>query len=223
VPYILCVQPAIVSASEQNSETWLIAQVRAGNTKLFHKLIEPYERPLFALAYAVLRNSADAEEAVQEALMKSYQNLDQLQEEERFKSWLLRIALNEARMRRRKERRYLFEPLDEPTSNDSEYVPRQFADWRDLPSDFVEIAELRSAVQQAIENLPDKYREVYLLSDNRHLTMGETANVLGISIAAVKSRLHRARLRIQEQLAPSFRWTWKDRIQMLKGMNPWSR
>ncbi|MGI8960510.1 MAG: RNA polymerase sigma factor [Bryobacteraceae bacterium] len=102
-------------------------------------------------------------------------------------------------------------------------MPRQFADWRELPSDFVEIAELRSAVQQAIENLPDKYREVYLLSDNRHLTMEEIADVLGISVAAVKSRLHRARLRIQEQLAPSFRWTWRDRIQMLKGMNPWPR
>jgi RNA polymerase sigma-70 factor (ECF subfamily) len=212
-----------VSGSEQHSETWLIAQVRAGNSKLFHQLIEPYERPLFALAYAVLKNAADAEEAVQEALMKAYQNLGQLQGEERFKSWLLRIALNEARMRRRKERRYLFEPLDESPSNDSEYIPRQFADWRDLPSDFVEDAELRSAVRQAIENLPDKYREVYLLSDNRHLTMEEIADVLGIGVAAVKSRLHRARLRVQEQLAPSFRWRWRDRINMLKGMNPWSR
>lgn len=212
-----------MSISERNSEAWLIAEIRAGNSKLFHQLIEPYERPLFALAYAILKNAADSEEAVQEALMKAYQNLDQLQREEHFKSWLLRIALNEARMRRRKERRYLFEPLEESASDDSEYVPRQFADWRELPSDFVEIAELRSAVQQAIENLPDRYREVYFLSDNQHLTMEEIADVLGASVAAVKSRLHRARLRIQEQLAPRFRWTWKGRLEMLKGMNPWSR
>jgi len=217
------VRPGTVSISERNSEAWLIAEIRAGNSKLFHQLIEPYERPLFALAYAILKNAADSEEAVQEALMKAYQNLDQLQREEHFKSWLLRIALNEARMRRRKERRYLFEPLEESASDDSEYVPRQFADWRELPSDFVEIAELRSAVQQAIENLPDRYREVYFLSDNQHLTMEEIADVLGASVAAVKSRLHRARLRIQEQLAPRFRWTWKGRLEMLKGMNPWSR
>lgn len=219
----LCVQPATVSASEQNSEKWLIAQVLAGNSKLFHQLIEPYERPLYALAYAVLKNAADAEDTVQEALMKAYRNLDQLQRDDRFKSWLLRIALNEARMKRRRERRYLFEPLEESAWDDSEYSPRQFADWRDLPSDFVEIAELRSAVQRAIENLPEKYREIYLLADNRHLTMEEISDVLGIGVAAVKSRLHRARLRVQEQLAPRFHWTWKDRIHLLKGMNPWSR
>ncbi|MGI8960509.1 MAG: RNA polymerase sigma factor [Bryobacteraceae bacterium] len=84
----------------------------SGQFEGLHQLIEPYERPLFAVVYAVLKNAADAEETVQEALMKAYQNLDQLKGEERFKSWLLRIALNEARMRRRKERRYLFEPLD---------------------------------------------------------------------------------------------------------------
>jgi RNA polymerase sigma-70 factor (ECF subfamily) len=212
-----------VSASEQSPEKWLIGQIRAGNSKLFHQLIEPYERPLFALAYAVLKNAADAEEAVQEALMKVYQNLDQLQGAERFRSWLLRIALNEARMKRRRERRYLFEPLEDSAPNDAEYALRQFADWRELPSDFAEMAELRSAVRQAIENLPDKYREVYILSDNQHLSMEEIADVLGISIPAVKSRLHRARLRIQVQLAPRFRWRWKDRIQLLKGMNPWSR
>lgn len=222
---VLCAQPVTVtvSAFEPNSEKWLIAQVRAGNSKLFHQLIEPYERRLFAVTYAVLKNTADAEETVQEALMKAYRDLDQLHGDERFKSWLLRIASNEARMRRRKERRYLFEPLEEPASNDSEYIPRQFADWRDLPSDLVETAELRSAVRHAIENLPDKYREVYLLSDNQHLTMEEIANVLDIGVAAAKSRLHRARLQVQEQLAPCFRWRWRDRINMLKGMNPWSR
>lgn len=218
-----CVSPATVSSSEQQSEPWLIAQIRAGDSKLFHRLIEPYERPLFALAYAVLKNSADAEEAVQEALLKAYQNLDQLRGEDRFKSWLLCIAMNEARMKRRRERKYMFEPLENSGSDDSESVLRQFADWRELPSDFVEMAELRSAIRQAIENLPDSYREIYILSDNQHLAMEEIAGVLSISVAAVKSRLHRARLRIQEQLAPRFHLTWKDRIQMMKGMNPWSR
>lgn len=217
------VQLARVSNSEQHSETWLIAQVRAGNAKLFHQLIAPYERTLFALTQAILKNAADAEEAVQEALLKAYQNLDQLRGEERFKSWLLRIAVNEARMKRRRERRYLFEPLENPGSHDADYVPRQFADWRELPSNVVAIAELRSAVQEAIESLPETYREVYVLSDNQHLSMGEIADVLGLSIAAVKTRLHRARLQLQEQLAPRFRWTWRERIEMLKGMNPWSR
>lgn len=217
------VQPARVSSSEQKSEAWLISQVKSGNSRLFHKLIEPYERTLFALAQAILKNGADAEEAVQETLLKAYQNLGQLRGEERFKSWLLRIVVNEARMKRRRERRYLLEPLEGPTSDDSEYTPRQFADWRELPSNFVAIGELRSAVQEVIKSLPQKYREVYILSDNQHLAMGEIAEVLGISVAAVKSRLHRARLQLQEKLAPRFRWRWKDRIEMLKGMNPWSR
>ncbi|MGH9583275.1 MAG: RNA polymerase sigma factor [Bryobacteraceae bacterium] len=183
-------------------------------------MIEPYERPLFALAYAVLKNAADAEEVVQEALMKAYQNLDQLRQDERFKSWLLRIAANEARMRKRRDLKFKFEPLEEVSAPDeTKHVPRQIADWRELPSEFMEMAELRAAVRDAIENLPENYREVYVLSDNQHLSMEEIAGMLGIGVGAVKSRLQRARLRIQEHLGPKFHWTWKDRIQMLKGMN----
>lgn len=206
---------------ELYSESWLIAQVRAGDSKLFHNLIEPYERPLFALAYSVLKNAADAEDVVQQTLMKAYQHLDQLRGEERFKSWLLRIAANEARMRKRRDQKFRAEPLEDDGADDEYYAPRQIADWRELPSDFAEMAELRAAVRDAIENLPERYREVYILSDSQHLSMEEIADTLGIGVGAAKSRLHRARLRIQESLGPKFRWTWKDRIQMLKGMNPW--
>lgn len=126
-------------------------------------------------------------------------------------------------MKKRKELKFRVESLEESVVNDEKYAPRQVADWRELPSDFVEMEELRAAVRDAIEQLPESYREVYMLSDNQHLSMEEIAEMLSIGVPAAKTRLHRARLRIQESLGPKFRWTWKDRIQMLKGMNPWFR
>jgi RNA polymerase sigma-70 factor, ECF subfamily len=170
-----------------------------------------------------LRNPQDSEEVVQDAVLKAFQSLSDLRDHERFKSWLLRIAINEAQMRRRKYRRAAYESIDAADGEDARYTPKQYADWRDLPSDFVEHEELRAAVRRAIEELPDMYREIYVLTDGQSLSMEEVAQMLGITVPSAKTRLHRARLMVQEKLSPVFKPRMMDTLQLMKGMNPWSR
>jgi RNA polymerase sigma-70 factor (ECF subfamily) len=204
-------------------EPALIERIRRGERALFHELIRPYERGVYLAAYSILRNEADAEEVAQESILKAFLHLGQLREEEKFKSWLLLIVVNEARMRRRKDRRHLYESVDDPgaESEEGEFVPRQFADWREIPSESLERAEVRAAVGRALASLPGIYREVFVLRDVQHLTVTETAEALDISVAAVKTRLHRARLQMREQLAPAFGRRWLDRVAWWRGKKPW--
>lgn len=211
-------------SSVMSQEEAIIARVCAGEKACFHDLIRPYARMMFASALAVLRNPADAEEAVQEAVLKAFLYLAQVEDRRRFRAWLLQIVVNEARMHRRLLRRQLYESIDEIDDDiEADSVPRQFADWHDLPNEALEREQLRAAVRSAIEKLPDIYREVLLLIDSQHLSYLDVAEGLGVSVGVVKTRVHRARMRIQEQLGPVFQPRFSDHIQLLKGMNPWSR
>jgi RNA polymerase sigma-70 factor (ECF subfamily) len=148
-----------VSDRECARDADLVARVCAGAKSLFHELIAPYRR---------------VEEAVQRTL-KAYLHLAELKEPARFKPWLLRIIVNEARMHRRHSRSGLYESITEVDERETSY-PRQFADWHDLPDEALEHEELRQAVRKAVENLPESYREVYLLADGkkvRHAMIAE--------------------------------------------------
>lgn len=205
-------------------EEELIARVCAGEKALFHDLIHPYARLMFGYAEAILRNPSDSEEAVQEAALKVFQNLSKLEDRSRFRAWLLQIVINEARMYRRKLRRQLYEPLEDADAvNESDSVPRQFADWHELPDEALDANEVRSAVREVVAKLPEPYREVLVLIDNQHTDYATAAEALGVSVGVVKTRVHRARMKVQEQLGPVFRPQFTDRIRLLKGMNPWFR
>jgi RNA polymerase sigma-70 factor (ECF subfamily) len=204
-------------------ESALIERIRGGEKALFYELIRPYERSVYLSAYSVLHNQADAEEVVQETLLKAFTHLDQLRSTDKFKSWLLLININEARMRRRKDRHHLYESLEEHAmeTDEGEFMPRQFADWRDIPSDIAERKEIQAAVRSALDSLPDKYRAVFVLRDMQHLSVAETATILELTVPAVKTQLHRARLQMREQLAPIFGKRWTERLPFWKGKNPW--
>jgi RNA polymerase sigma-70 factor (ECF subfamily) len=209
---------------EKATEGLLIQRIRAGEQELFHDLIRPYERGAYLLAYSILRNREDAEEAVQQAMLNIFSRLSQIDEVDKFKQWAMRVVENEAKMQRRKRRQHLYESFDASNSEGADekpFRPRQFADWRDLPSDVVEQKEVREAIWKALGELPDLYRVVFVLRDVQHLDVAETAQVLGISETAVKTRLHRARLMLRESLTPRFAKP-KDSIWgRWKGMNPW--
>src|SRR5260370_10432956 len=145
-------------------ESALIERIRGGEKALFYELIRPYERSVYLSAYSVLHNQADAEEVVQETLLKDFTHLDELRSTDKFKSWLLLININEARMRRRKDRHHLYESLEEHAmeTDEGEFMPRQFADWRDIPSDIAERKEIQAAVRSALASLPGKYRAVFV-------------------------------------------------------------
>jgi RNA polymerase sigma-70 factor, ECF subfamily len=207
--------------AQQSSEATLIQRVRDGEHDLFYDLIRPYERRVFSAALAILRNEADAEDAAQEAMLKAFRHIRQFRAEAQFSTWLIQIAVNEARMHRRKGRPDLFEPIAERHDEEGNYTPRDFADWREVPSESLERKEIRQKLAEAMAALGQIYREVFVLRDMQHLSIEETANALGISTASVKTRLLRARLMLRDLLAPGLGGVWNSKLSFGKGTKPW--
>jgi RNA polymerase sigma-70 factor, ECF subfamily len=180
----------------------LIARILSGERELFHELVRPYEKSLYFSALSLLRRPEEAEDAVQEALMKAYRALPTFRSEAKFSTWLASIVLNEARGRLRHERVLTFDSIDETPGEDDDFTPAVIADWREVPLDTLERKEIRELIQQAIAALPEIYREVFLLRDVQELNIAEAAAALGIGEGLVKVRLLRARLMMQKLLAP---------------------
>ena len=196
---------------QSDSEAVLLERVRNGETEAFYELVRPHERGIYLAALSILNNDADAEEVVQEAILKAFKAIARFRQEAKFSTWIIQITINEARMKLRKDRRHLYDALDEPRRGDDEgdYVPRDFADWREIPSEALETARLRQALKRALESLSPKYRQVLVLRDIEHLNIAETAKILGITEASVKTRLLRARLMMRDALAPGFDGAWR--------------
>ncbi|MFZ0946794.1 MAG: sigma-70 family RNA polymerase sigma factor [Candidatus Sulfotelmatobacter sp.] len=200
----------------------LILNVQRGQHELFYELVRPYERRVFAAALAILRNEHDAEDAAQEAMLKAFANIRQFRAEARFSTWLIQITVNEALMRRRRERTVVMEGIDDRRdSEESEYAPRDFADWREIPSEALERKEVRQRLAEALGTLDRKYREVFVLRDMEQMNIQETAEALGISVASVKTRLLRARLMLRDLLAAGWEQGWFSRLPFEKGSKPW--
>jgi RNA polymerase sigma-70 factor (ECF subfamily) len=203
------------------NEAALIERIRNGERELFYELIRPYERRVYAAAFAILRNEADAEDAAQEAVLKAFRNIKQFRSEAKFSTWLIQIAINEARMRRRKQHPELIEPIADRQDESGDYVPRDFADWREIPSETLERKEVRKRLAEALASLGQIYRDVFILRDMQHLSIEETASVLKISTASVKTRLLRARLMLRDLLAPGLGSAWFSQTSFGKGAKPW--
>jgi len=183
-------------------ERQLMQRVLNGEPNLFYELIKPYERAVFLAAVSIVGNDADAEEVAQEAVLKGFKYLSQFRQEAKFSTWLIQITINEARMKLRKDRRHLYESLDSTRENDEgEYIPTDFADWREIPSEALERRELRDVLQKALSMLPEKYRTVLVLRDVQQRSIAETAAILGIREENVKTRTSRARLQMRDLLA----------------------
>lgn len=198
---------AVGNAAETGcgNEALRIASILAGNTHEFHDLIRPYERGAYVMALSMLKNEADAEDVAQEAFLKAYRGLRGFRAEAKFSTWLMSIVLNEARNRLRRKNAVQMESLDEPPDGETRVSPALLRDWREIPSETLERMEVRAMLRDAVAALSPIYREVLLLRDVEEMSVGESAEALGISQAAVKVRLHRARLMLQKRLAPQLK------------------
>lgn len=203
-------------------ELALIQRVCTGEKQLYYELISPYERSVYVAAHSILQNEADAEEVAQEAFLKAFAHLKTFRMESKFSTWLIQIAINEARMKRRKDRNFLYDSIDQPaTDEEGDYFPRDFADWREIPSETLQRSELRRALQKAIQSLAPKYREVFIMRDVQNLSIADTAQALEISEASVKTRLLRARLQMRDALAPGIDGAWSIGEGNWKKVRPW--
>lgn len=221
---VSCSANGVTDTETTNAEEGrLIRRILAGERELYYELIARHERKVYVIAFSILRNEPEAEDCAQDAILKAFRHLDQFRGESKFGSWLVRITINEAKMKLRKLRPQIHEPLDEAGENeDGDYVPRTFGDWREIPSETLERKEIRKLVVNAVKTLRQIYREVFVLRDVEGHDVATTAQILGISEVAVKTRLLRARLQLRDILAPLLKGCGTpSRQSFKKGKNPW--
>jgi RNA polymerase sigma-70 factor, ECF subfamily len=186
-------------------ELVLVNAAKAGDVGAFEELVRRYDRNVFRIAQHITQNREDAEDVVQDAFMKAYENLPQFQMQSKFYTWLVRIAVNEALMKLRRRRPERMVSLDEEVRTEEDSMPREIADWSPNPEQQYNQAELKDILGKTIQGLPPSFRTVFVLRDVEGLSTEETAEALSLSIPAVKSRLLRARLQLRERLNKYFK------------------
>jgi RNA polymerase sigma-70 factor (ECF subfamily) len=184
------------TARPPDSDAELARRCRAGEPEAFRAVMRRYNRRLFRIAYSILKDADEAEDAVQETYLRAFQSLTQLQDPARFATWLATIAVNEARGRLRRGRRSA--PLDD-TMLQAEIVP-MFTEPSASPERLALSGELRRVLERAIDDLPGPFRTVFMLRGVEGFDVAETAACLGIPAATVKTRFHRARALLRQSL-----------------------
>ncbi len=186
-------------------ESALVERARTGDTAAYNELVTRYDRKIFRLAKHITQNDEDAEDVLQETFLKAYEHLPDFQGQSKFYTWLVRIAVNESLMKLRKRKSSRTVPLDEPLDTGEDTVVREIAVWDDNPEQRYSREELGQILNDAVDSLKPAFRTVFVLRDIEELSTEETAESLGISIPAVKSRLLRARLQLREKLTRFFK------------------
>jgi RNA polymerase sigma-70 factor, ECF subfamily len=190
---------ANASAVPADNESALVAAAKAGEISAFETLVSRYERKIYRLAQHITQNNEDAEDVSQEAFLKAFQHLGEFQGNSRFYTWLVRIAVNQALMKLRK-RRNKDVSLDENIETEENFIPREIEDWGPSPEERYTQEEMARILSEVIGELDPSFRLVFQLRDIDELSTEETAEALGISVPAVKSRLLRARLKLRDKL-----------------------
>lgn len=194
-----------VASQNGTDEAKLVAQAREGDARSFSELVRRYEGKIFRLAQHVTQNREDAEDVLQETFMKAYEHLDQFQGNSKFYTWIVRIAVNQALMKLRRRKTDKSVSLDETIDTGEDTLVREIAAWDENPEDRYSREELGKILETAIQSLDSPYRSVFVLRDIDELSTEETAEALGLSVPAVKSRLLRARLQLREKLTRYFK------------------
>ena len=183
----------------------LVARAQAGDQEAFAALVSEYSRKIYRLAKNITQNDEDAEDVLQESFLKAYEHLAGFQGNSKFYTWIVRIAVNQSLMKLRKRKGDRFVSLDEPVETGEDMVKREIAVWEDNPEQRYSHDEMQRILDEAVDSLKPDFRTVFMLRDIEELSTEETAEALGISVPAVKSRLLRARLALREKLTRQFK------------------
>jgi RNA polymerase sigma-70 factor (ECF subfamily) len=198
-------QPITTAGDAASQELQLVDRARAGDVEAFAELIRRYERRIYRMARQITQIDEDAEDVLQETFLKAFEHIGSFQGQSKFYTWITRIAVNESLMKLRKRKSDRTVSLDENIETDEEPIVREIAVWDSDPETKYSQEELREILNKAIEGLKPIFRTVFILRDVEDLSTEETAEILGLSIAAVKSRLLRARLQLREKLTRVFK------------------
>jgi RNA polymerase sigma-70 factor, ECF subfamily len=180
----------------------LVHAGKSGDVAAFEELVKRYDRRLLRIAQHLTHNREDAEDAVQESFLKAFQHLGEFREHSKFSTWLIRIALNQSLMKLRKRRPEV--SIDDDSQSDEGSLPIDVADWAPSPEELYRATELQRILREALQKLGPGLRIVFVLRDIEGLSLEETTEALGLSLAAVKARSFRARLQLRERLSLYF-------------------
>lgn len=191
-------------AGASSDEAALIAAAQGGNANCFGTLLSRYEGKIFWIANNITHNESDAEEVTQDAFWKAFQHIEDFKGDSRFYTWLVRIAINQALTNLRGRRLYDIS-LDSPTDTEADFIPRDVKDKRLTPEERYSQTELAEILITGIEGLNPTLRITFQLREVENVSTEETANRLGLSVPAVKSRVLRARMQLREALSARLR------------------
>jgi RNA polymerase sigma-70 factor (ECF subfamily) len=188
-------------------DTSLVHACKQGDVDAFEPLVKRYDAKLFRIAQHITHNREDAEEVVQEAFLKAFRNLGSFQEKSQFSTWLFRITVNESLMKLRKQRYAPEVSIDGDSDAQEALTADQVADWAPNPEQLYSAVELRAILRSQLQELQPNLRVTFVLRDREGLSTEQAAEVLGVTVEAVKARLSRARLRLRELLTNYFALT----------------
>lgn len=177
----------------------LVRIAQGGDSKAFDELVRRYRDKVYRLSYKILRHEDDAAEALQDAFLSAYRGLPRFKVESTFSTWLYRIATNASLMKYRKRRDHHVS-LDQSQSGEEGAETLDVPDWSSQPLQELLDSETRGVMEQGVEKLPEDLRTVFVLRDVEGLSNAEVAEILNLTVAAVKSRLHRARIVLRDRL-----------------------
>jgi len=199
-----------MSAPEQSAaasdEVQLVERARAGDLEAFEELLGRHQQRVMRVVLSILKEPMDAEEVAQDVFLTVFEKIDHFRGDSSFSTWLHRVAVNAALMRRRKSKADRSVPLDDvmPSFDERGHLAVDIADWSQQAGDPVLAREAGEVIEAAVEKLDEMYRTVFALRDVQGFSTEETAELLELSVPAVKSRLHRARLFLRRELAEYF-------------------
>jgi RNA polymerase sigma-70 factor (ECF subfamily) len=199
-------QPAIDTAAETD-ESSLVARLKAGEDAAFTEVVHRYGGRCLAVARRLMRTEDDAQDAVQDAFLSMFKNIDRFDEQSRLSTWLHRIVVNACLMKLRSKQRRPETSIEGllPTFVEDGHSARAYRSWNEQPGDDEDRAALRKLVREKIDELPESYRNILLLRDIEGLDTAATAAAMDMTETAVKTRLHRARQALRELLDGHFR------------------
>jgi len=203
-----------ITAPSVDADAALVAQAQGGDAAAFTELVRRHDKKIFRLARHITESDEDAEDVLQESFLKAYSHLGGFEGGSKFYTWLVRIAVNESLMKLRKRKSDKFVSLDEPVETEEENIVREIAVWNSPETKYSQ-KELRGILDDAVTGLSPIYRAVFVLRDIEELSIEETAAILDLSVAAVKTRLLRARLQLREKLTRIFKRKGDDLLAYL--------
>ena len=187
-------------------EEELVREFQAGKREAYDKIADIYQKKIYSLSYNLTRNQMDAQDVTQEVLLTLFRKINMFQGKSAFSSWVYRITLNASYMKLRRKKKEPNISIDEvmPSFNGAGFQQEKIKDWSDNTESLMFTNETRSVIKKAVDLLPEKEKVVFLLRDVEGLSTEKTGEVLDLTVPAVKSRLHRARLFLRKKLSNYF-------------------